>query len=91
MTFLVPFDVLDRILVALPDLLRNFRHVDGPEVNLIVTCSSQLPVILPNDVEDLAGLNKCVLSIFIDSIWVPNLNICVLSARCNQAVVFVPC
>ena len=58
-------------LVALPDLLLDTGQVDGPQEDVVPTRSSQLTVVLPCNVHDLARLSEGVEGVLLNCVWVP--------------------
>ena len=73
-----------------PDHLWCARLLNRPEVDFILTGGRELLVMLPYDINDLAGLIKFVHRIFLDRAWVPDNDAGVLTTRCNKRVRLVP-
>lgn len=90
MTLGIPLDALNAALVPLPDLLGHFWHVYGPQEYLVATGSSQLAVVLPSNVHNLALLSKLVERLFLNGVWVPDEHIGFVPARSHESIVLIP-
>lgn len=88
----IPFDALYDVVVSLPNFQRQFiaRVINGPQIYVLATCCSQLTVILPGYVDDLATLLEFIERLFLYGIGVPDQNICLISTWSYKCIVFVP-